>query len=656
MNIKKIAASLLMLLGMAAAQARPTVTTAQDGTLTVTVNAQGDLAPSYFTPAQLAATKVRLESGGGYRLTRADVEQFFGVLWARPMFARVTDLDLSSLVLASNDDITYVRNYRDANAATGTLVLPETLTSIPAGSFDPTAGWSRVVFPDAASPARVGRTTITAATFRGMQSLRDVVVGTTVGTIEKDAFQGCVNLHSPDLHQGGLTTIGESAFAGCTSLGEVALPEGVTTIGAHAFENSSITYLHLPTTLVTIGPDVFNGCQGLTTLVIPSSVEYVGGNNFNDCVNLTDIYLLGSTTKAPNKHTFNANQTYSGYTYTPNGDAVTDRLDWRNSAGRSPVALHFPAGEEAYRNYANPFDHYARTGDRTGLQNQDFFNAGKVWLSSDWYVANPFHDIYGNTNELDGDYRAWKQFPMVAVGDLHVERRVVDGRWYSICYPFAMTESQIKTAFGQDAEVREFSGAHVATEGAERVLTLSFTRRVTQTRAHHPYMIHPGIHDRREVGIVGVKIEPELQARLEAESVTMTDERGVKYKFVGSYADQTYVPQYTYYYYPGSTTYAAGFYKAMKPGLVRFTPYSAAVVPSQNVAAAKVAMYVPAEAETTDPEAETTGISEVTAPQPAIGREGVYTLTGRQVRTQADSLEGLPAGIYIVGRKKIIIR
>ena len=56
----------------------------------------------------------------------------------------------------------------------------------------------------------------------------------------------------------GVKTIETEAFYGDTSLDEVILPEGVTTIGARAFANSSVKKINLPSSLTTINSTAFN--------------------------------------------------------------------------------------------------------------------------------------------------------------------------------------------------------------------------------------------------------------------------------------------------------------------------------------------------------------------------------------------------------------
>ena len=71
-----------------------------------------------------------------------------------------------------------------------------------------------------------------------------------------------------------LQIIENEAFMGDTSLNEVVLPEGVTSIGDRAFKNSSITRLALPASLSFIAEDAFDGCRSLTLKVWQNSYAH----------------------------------------------------------------------------------------------------------------------------------------------------------------------------------------------------------------------------------------------------------------------------------------------------------------------------------------------------------------------------------------------
>jgi len=71
-----------------------------------------------------------------------------------------------------------------------------------------------------------------------------------------------------------LSIIEAEAFEGVSGIGEVVLPEGITTIGAAAFANSSITTINLPASLTSIADDAFDGCSALTVTADVGTYAY----------------------------------------------------------------------------------------------------------------------------------------------------------------------------------------------------------------------------------------------------------------------------------------------------------------------------------------------------------------------------------------------
>ena len=58
-------------------------------------------------------------------------------------------------------------------------------------------------------------------------------------------------------------TLPQNTFNGCTSLVNVTIPEGVTTLGTKAFTNCAITEITLPSTLTYVTKQTFDGCRQL---------------------------------------------------------------------------------------------------------------------------------------------------------------------------------------------------------------------------------------------------------------------------------------------------------------------------------------------------------------------------------------------------------
>lgn len=365
--------------------------------------------------------------------------------------------------------------------------------------------------------------------------------------------------------------------------------------------------------------------------------------------NLTDVYVLGTQTKAEAR-AFQNDMTYSGYAYSDNGDDVTDRLDWVRSNGQHPVVLHYK--EEAYDNYAHDFLKYIKTGDPRYDHNYANSMNQLDTVHIDGNII-PKNEIWQFQNNISKDYGGWNEFFMTyddAGKSVFQEGRVIDGRWYSICYPFDMTATQIGDAFGSSTEIREFSGVSLQQNGKSKSVTLLFTEPVTETKAHHPYMIYPGTHSSQASVnyIVGVKnlmkdTKEERKAQLASESVTYLVDN-VSYCFIGNYEEEgEYIPKNSYYYYGGDSQYAKGFYKTNKDNSVSFTVNSA-IVTMDNDNGSNHAKVVYDD----DIVSEATSINSAAAPYTKQDRK-IYNLNGQTVNT-------VSKGIYIYNGKKHIVK
>ena len=83
------------------------------------------------------------------------------------------------------------------------------------------------------------------------------------------------------------------AFYGCRGLTSLAIPSSVTEIGDYAFRDcSGLTSFTIPSSVTEIGWSVFEGCSGLTSLTIPSSVTWIGKSAFSGCSGLTNLYYI----------------------------------------------------------------------------------------------------------------------------------------------------------------------------------------------------------------------------------------------------------------------------------------------------------------------------------------------------------------------------
>lgn len=150
-------------------------------------------------------------------------------------------------------------------------------------------------------------TSVGSGAFSGCNSLTSITIGENVTYIGQQAFNNCSQLVSINSNEIGkcvipnnVKAIDDYGFYYDSSLTEIYIPEGVTSIGKCAFYECSkvqkITFN--PTSPCTIGNECFYGCNALTTF--NSDVEGIcnidnpnfvlGDKVFYNCNNITNLY------------------------------------------------------------------------------------------------------------------------------------------------------------------------------------------------------------------------------------------------------------------------------------------------------------------------------------------------------------------------------
>lgn len=665
--MKRIFVLGIMLMTMIMAYAGPT-TEMKGDTLVITVKANGDLAVSNFSDAQKNSTKVKIITANGVKISKSDWDSFFGTNYTTPTFSKIIDLNLA-LAEFENDDVLNTLGFNSPKLNNGRqlgeLVLPESIHETKFSFDDNQSKWTSVVFPNATKEVNKGTTVIAANVFTNEEWIQKLTIGTSVKSIGVQAFNGCKNLKTVDFLY-GIQRIDKQAFWGCTGLTQVILPESLEEIGEGAFEScKNITTLRLPNSLKTIRKEAFEG-TGIKTVVIPESVELIERQAFGGSGSpLTDVYVLGSNTKA-------ANQAFQPVQYTydyelknresiPNG-SVVKLTDFTTKTGFYTI-LHYP--EDAYEKYINK---YLRV-----IGTDKYATSGYPSHANNWVVdaeGNKYAKHNDGHFEGTGDFAGWNNFMFTAkLKKIEKDERLVEGKWYSVCFPFDLTEEQIKNAFGDATEVCEFSGVKSEKDplaAGKKYITLQFKKPVKDMKAHHPYMIHPGLHHAKNNVIVGVTKDEDTDndnyaKKLKEQSVSYVCD-GITYTFIGNHTAGVNVPKYSYYYYSGNDArWENPFYKTYYTGVV-FTPQTAIVkLEKDNGASASTAKQIYYEYGFLNlDDSSTTGINTLPATDTSVSspvsNNNVYSVYGQIVRRGTTSLEGLPAGLYIVNGKKYVIR
>jgi len=149
-----------------------------------------------------------------------------------------------------------------------------------------------------------GITTIQGSAFFNCPSLKKVELPASITNVEGRAFSSCYFLteivvdsrNTTYTSMDGLLYSKDRKTLCCVppgKKGRYTLPEGVTTIAACAFMDSTITELTLPDSLTSIGRNAFSYNRYLVDIIIPEQVTVLEAYTFSGCSALASVELKG---------------------------------------------------------------------------------------------------------------------------------------------------------------------------------------------------------------------------------------------------------------------------------------------------------------------------------------------------------------------------
>ncbi len=138
--------------------------------------------------------------------------------------------------------------------------------------------------------------------FSEISSIKNVVLGNGVETIEENAFLRC-GITSLSIAN-TVNSIGKYAFSQC-SMSALVIPSGVKTIGVYAFAGcNSLKKVEISNGVRTIANYAFFGCRKLRSVTIPPSVSSIGLGAFKECYDLRNVKMPESISKDKYSHSF----------------------------------------------------------------------------------------------------------------------------------------------------------------------------------------------------------------------------------------------------------------------------------------------------------------------------------------------------------------
>lgn len=130
--------------------------------------------------------------------------------------------------------------------------------------------------------------------FRDNQEIERVVIEEGVTNIGARAFESCSNIKKITIAD-SVEYIGNYAFLNCSNLKKITIPNGVTSIGTCAFGNcSNLENITISDSVKYIYDYAFKNCDNITRVTIPISITSIDKNIFYECNNLKDVYYNGT--------------------------------------------------------------------------------------------------------------------------------------------------------------------------------------------------------------------------------------------------------------------------------------------------------------------------------------------------------------------------
>jgi len=109
--------------------------------------------------------------------------------------------------------------------------------------------------------------------------------------INSHAFDSCSTLCEITIPN-GVTSIGFSAFGDCSNLAKIVIPNSVESIGDLAFYRcAALSSITIPSSVSSIGSGAFSNCTSLSNITIPENVISIGANMFPDCTSLKTVFF-----------------------------------------------------------------------------------------------------------------------------------------------------------------------------------------------------------------------------------------------------------------------------------------------------------------------------------------------------------------------------
>lgn len=314
--------------------------------------------------------------------------------------------------------------------------------------------------------------------------IRSVLLGKGVTDVQGGAFKLNYFLENLDCKAGiSECRLGDQAFNECDNMKHIVLSEGIISLGANCFNNSQhLESIRLPETLKAIGNYCFMNGHALSSITIPATVRKIGMGAFT-LTALTDIYLMAEDPAdvpiiytagsdwGDDKSTFSKNTMESNNTLNWNGEG-----NFNGKTSKKVNEMTFDEAAAAYFAYCNRMAalHFspnvadvvlAEISSYYGCTSTDGYGIPIMQTDDSGKRGNAMglQDMGSSGQGIYTKY-GWAQFLIqkeFTPDHPEVFTKEYDDVWYTMCFPFDLTDEQLATAFNEGFNIVDFSGVEI---------------------------------------------------------------------------------------------------------------------------------------------------------------------------------------------------
>lgn len=282
-------------------------------------------------------------------------------------------------------------------------------------------------------------------------------------------------------------------------------------------------------------------------------------------------------------------------------------------------------------------------------------------------VLNTTEHIYSPTSTGNVDYPIEYSNKAVTV---QIKRHFNADKWNTICLPFSMNQVEMEQVFGKGTRVVLLRDVQPGYRMPNGLTTLNYIYHENQDiMAGYPYFICPTqTVDRIETNVYLNPTAPNIVSIGSEGPLTIPsfEVNGTPYSDYDGYSDWTFTGTFTGEEIPnGSFVISGGNLCKLENanGKAKMNPYRA-YMKLNNPSGAKTAPVIDFFAtgldfiEGEEPNLPTQIDIEQALQDQGIFTQGVdvYTVDGKRIRSNAINLQNLPKGIYVVNKKKYVVK